>query len=114
MSPTLPGSVVHFDVCGPDALPLSGFYAALFGWKVLPKGPGYSLIQTPGPGPNGAVVETEAASLTMGVVVSDLEQSLRQVTELGGTVTLPPTDNGWVKKAQITDPAGNTVTLIQG
>jgi hypothetical protein len=26
---------------------------------------------------------------------------------------MPPTDNGWVTKAQVTDPAGNIVTLIQ-
>jgi predicted enzyme related to lactoylglutathione lyase len=32
----------------------------------------------------------------------------------GGKVLLPKTDNGWVKKAQIADPAGNALTLIQG
>jgi hypothetical protein len=26
---------------------------------------------------------------------------------------MPPTDNGWVVKAQIRDPAGNLLTLIQ-
>ena len=32
----------------------------------------------------------------------------------GGRVVLPKVDNGWVKKAQIADPAGNVLTLIQG
>ena len=26
---------------------------------------------------------------------------------------MPPTDNGWVVKAQVRDPAGNTLTLIE-
>jgi len=26
---------------------------------------------------------------------------------------MPATDNGWVTKAQVSDPAGNLVTLIQ-
>jgi len=26
---------------------------------------------------------------------------------------MPPTDNGWVAKAQLQDPAGNLVNLIQ-
>ena len=32
----------------------------------------------------------------------------------GGAVVMEPTDNGWVTKAQVTDPAGNVVTLIEG
>ena len=27
--------------------------------------------------------------------------------------TWPPTDNGWVVKGQVKDPAGNLLTLIQ-
>jgi hypothetical protein len=27
---------------------------------------------------------------------------------------MPATDNGWVHKAQVRDPAGNLLTLIQG
>jgi predicted enzyme related to lactoylglutathione lyase len=26
---------------------------------------------------------------------------------------MPVTDNGWVRKAQVADPAGNIITLIQ-
>ena len=32
----------------------------------------------------------------------------------GGSVAMPVVDNGWVKKAQVRDPAGNLLTLIQG
>jgi uncharacterized protein len=45
--------------------------------------------------------------------VPDLDAAVDSAAKLGGTVVMPPTDNGWVVKAQVTDPAGNTLTLIQ-
>ena len=36
-----------------------------------------------------------------------------EAERLGGEVVMPPTDNGWVVKAQVRDPAGNVLTLIQ-
>ena len=104
----------HFDIAGPELAPLASFYSTLFGWDVTPQGPGYAMVATPAGGPNGAIVETETASLIFGVVVPDLDRALTQATAQGGKVLLPKTDNGWVKKAQIADPAGNALTLIQG
>ena len=112
--PHTPNGFGHFDIAGPELAPLSAFYAKLFGWEVSPKGPGYALVATPEGSPNGAIVETETASLTFGIVVPDLDAALALANEQGGAVVLPKTDNGWVKKAQITDPAGNRLTLIQG
>jgi predicted enzyme related to lactoylglutathione lyase len=31
----------------------------------------------------------------------------------GATVLMPPTKNGWVTKAQIADPCGNVMTVLQ-
>ena len=104
----------HFDIAGPELEPLARFYATLFGWDVTPRGPGYAMVATPDGGPNGAIVETPSASLVFGVVVPDLDGALAQTAAEGGKVGLPKTDNGWVKKAQIADPAGNLLTLIQG
>lgn len=104
----------HFDIAGPELEPLAHFYATLFGWDVTPRGPGYAMVATPEGSPNGAIVETPSASLTFGVVVPDLDSALVQAEAEGGKVVLPKTDNGWVKKAQIADPAGNVLTLIQG
>lgn len=104
----------HFDIAGPELAPLKLFYTALFGWDVTERGPGYAMVATPEGSPNGAIVETPAASLTLGVVVPDLDAALAAAAERGGKVVLPKTDNGWVKKAQIADPAGNVLTLIQG
>ena len=104
----------HFDVAGPDFAALSGFYAGVLGWQVTPRGPGYAMLTTPEGGPNGALVEAEAASLTLGVVVHDLDKALRAAEAQGGAIAMPVVDNGWVKKARVRDPAGNLLTLIQG
>jgi predicted enzyme related to lactoylglutathione lyase len=112
--PHTPNGFGHFDIAGPELAPLANFYSKLFGWDVRPQGPGYAMVATPEGGPNGAIVETPEASLVFGVVVPDLDRALTLAVAEGGAVTLPRTDNGWVKKAQIADPAGNALTLIQG
>ena len=105
-------TVVHFDISGPDDEQLRRFYGGLLDWQVDPKGPGFALVQTPG-GLGGAIVGSEQPGVTLGVLVPDLERAVLDATELGGTVVMPPTDNGWVTKAQVADPAGNVLTLIQ-
>jgi predicted enzyme related to lactoylglutathione lyase len=104
---------VHFDIAGPDTDILREFYAAVMSWSVQSQGPGYALIETGGVGPNGAIVETEEASITIGLAVADLGATLADAERRGGTIIMPATDNGWVVKAQIKDPAGNFITLIQ-
>jgi predicted enzyme related to lactoylglutathione lyase len=105
-------AVVHFDISGPDDEGLRRFYGDLLDWEIVSKGPGYALVQTPG-GLRGGIVEADRPAVTLGVAVPDLDQTLRRVTELGGAVVMPPTDNGWVLKAQVADPSGNLLTLIQ-
>ncbi len=105
-------NIVHFDVAGPDEAALHRFYAGVLDWQVEPQGPGYALVRTPDGGPDGAVVEGSDASLTLGVAVDDLDATVARVAELGGEVLMPPTDNGWVVKALVVDPAGNRLSLI--
>src|SRR5262245_18159264 len=105
--------VVHIDITGPDETAQHRLYSDLFNWTVEPRGPGYALLRTGGDSPNGALVESETASVTIGVAVADLGTSVELAVTLGGTIVMPPTDNGWVVKAQVADPAGNVVTLIQ-
>jgi predicted enzyme related to lactoylglutathione lyase len=111
MTPT-PSAVAHFDVMCPEPELLHTFYADVFGWEVDPRGPGYALVHTPGDAPDGAIVEAEHAELTIGIVVRDLDAAVAAAVERGGTVVMPPTDNGWVVKAQVADPAGNRLSLI--
>jgi predicted enzyme related to lactoylglutathione lyase len=109
-----PNAIGHFDIAGPDIEQLGNFYSAVFGWHVDPKGPGYAMINTPDGSPGGALVDADDSSLTIGIIVSDLDQTLRTTSASGGKIVMPKTDNGWVQKAQISDPAGNCVTVIQG
>jgi predicted enzyme related to lactoylglutathione lyase len=105
-------AIVHFDISGPNEDAVRGFYQDLLGWKVDPQGPGYALVETPA-GLRGSLVEAEAPQVTLGVSVVDLAAAVTEAERLGGDVVMPPTDNGWVVKAQIRDPAGNVLTLIQ-
>jgi hypothetical protein len=105
--------IAHFDVAGPELDPLARFYAEVFGWSVDVKGPGYALVGTPAGSADGALVEAPDASLTIGVVVDDVDAAIEAATGGGGSVLMPKTDNGWVVKAQVADPAGNPLTLIE-
>jgi predicted enzyme related to lactoylglutathione lyase len=64
-------------------------------------------------GLRGSLVDAVAPQVTLGVAVADLDSAVAEAERLGGSVVMPPTDNGWVVKAQVTDPAGNVLTLIQ-
>ena len=107
-------AIGHFDVAGPDLAPLKRFYATVFGWQSRDMGPGYALLQTPDAAVGGALVEAPDATLTVGVVVADLGAALEAAVAGGGTVVMPSTDNGFVVKGQVADPAGNRLTVIQG
>ncbi len=107
-------AVGHFDVAGPDLPALSRFYSTVLQWKIESRGPGYAMVTTPVGSPSGALVESQDASLTIGVVVPDLDRALKSAVGAGGKVVMPATDNGWVRKGQVSDPAGNLLTLIQG
>ena len=104
--------LAHFEIVGPEPERLHTFYAGVFGWEVAVQGPGYALVRTPEGSPDGAVVEAEVPALTIGVVVADIDRAVAAAKAAGGTVIMPPTDNGWVVKAQVADPAGNRVSLI--
>jgi predicted enzyme related to lactoylglutathione lyase len=104
--------IVHFDISGPNEHAVHQFYGGLLGWNVAPQGPGYALVDTP-TGLRGSLVDAVAPQVTLGVAVADLDSAVAEAERLGGSVVMPPTDNGWVVKAQVTDPAGNVLTLIQ-
>lgn len=108
---TQQATIGHFDVAGSDLDALAKFYGGLFGWDIAPRGPGYAQVETPGL--NGALVESPENSLTLGVVVADLDAALADAEKRGGAMVMPAMDNGWVRKGQVRDPAGNLLTLIQ-
>jgi predicted enzyme related to lactoylglutathione lyase len=83
----------------------------VLGWHAETMGPGYAQLHTPGF--DGALVESPEPSLTIGVVVADLDGALAAAAASGGEVVMPKTDNGFVVRGQVADPAGNRITLIQ-
>lgn len=107
------GGLAHFDISGDDSDALGAFYGTVFGWEIETRGPGYAGINTPDGSANGAVVEAQTSTITIGVTVEDLDAALARTKVAGGKIVMPVTDNGWVKKAQIADVSGNVVTLIQ-
>ncbi len=113
MSKHTHGDLAHFDITGVDGAQLGAFYHAVFGWEIQSKGPGYASITTPDGSPDGAVVEMENSGITLGIAVDNLDTALSRAKAAGGSVVMPVTDNGWVKKAQIADIDGNIITLIQ-
>ena len=88
------------------------FYRDLLQWPTERRGPGYTLISADDAGIGGAIIDAADPRLVLGVTVSDLDATIAQVTELGGEVLMPPTDNGWVTKALVADPSGNQLSLI--
>jgi predicted enzyme related to lactoylglutathione lyase len=102
----------HFDIAGEDVQALANFYQRMFGWDVTSRGPGYAQVETPNL--RGALMETPDPGLTLGIIVPDLDAALGRATGEGGTVMMMAMDNGWVRKGQVRDPAGNLLTLIQG
>lgn len=109
----VPYGIGHLDVAGPDLAALTPFYEEVFKWTVAPRGPGYAALVTPPGSANGALVEQAESSVTVGVVVPDLTQVLADAQRHGGSIAMPVTDNGWVRKAQLRDPAGNLWTVIE-
>ena len=103
--------LVHFEIVGPDDQALVAFYHHLLGWPTDHRGPGYTLVR-PEDGPSGAIIESAENRVTLGVTVTDVQATVARAADLGGEVLMPPTDNGWVTKALIADPAGNTISLI--
>jgi predicted enzyme related to lactoylglutathione lyase len=103
--------LAHFEILGPDDRSLIAFYHDLLGWPTDSQGPGYTLVRPEG-GPDGAIVESPDSRVTLGVTVTDLGAAVARVEDLGGQILMPPTDNGWVTRALVADPSGNTLSLI--
>jgi predicted enzyme related to lactoylglutathione lyase len=111
--------VVHFEIRGQDPARLREFYTELFGWEINADNPlGYGFIAPgiggPEAGVGGGIAPSDQARVLVFVQVADLGESLRRAEELGGRKVMDPFDapNG-PTIAQIADPEGNYVGLVQ-
>lgn len=109
--------VVAFQIRGRDAKKLAEFYKEMFEWEMRSDNPmGVAFITTGPGGPEaqaGTIFPGEPTVLIF-VQVADLGASLAQAVELGGKRVQEPFDvpNG-PTIAQISDPEGNLVGLVQ-
>jgi uncharacterized protein len=108
----MPARIAHFEIQGPNDEQTAAFYRDLLDWPIDPRGPGYTLIDAGAAGLGGAIADTAEGRVVLGVTIPDLDAAIARVAELGGEVLMPPTDNGWVTKALVTDPDGNQLSLI--
>lgn len=112
--------VLHFDISGENPEQLIPFYEKIFGWK-FEKWDGpmeYWLVETgpeDQPGINGGLGKREKDDRVVNTIeVDNVDESLKQVKEQGGTVTMdkgPIPGVGWF--AQFKDPEGNLFGLMQ-
>ena len=92
------------------------FYSKMFNWDIS-DGPIMRFgagIGGPEPGPVGVMRESSTARVVLYIQVMDLRASLVKAKTLGGSVISEPFDvPGGPTIAQIADPEGNTVGLVQ-
>ncbi len=110
--------VVFFEIRAKDAKAMRAFYREMFNWKIedndffarIPPGVG-----PPVEGVGGGIVPNAASpGVSIFVQVRDLRASLEKAEQLGGKKTADPFDvAGGPTFAQIADPEGNLVGLIQ-
>lgn len=120
--------VVHFEIHAADPERAAAFYRQLFGWEITSwEGPvEYWMVRTGAPdqpGIDGGLMRRRGSGPVDGqavnsyvctVDVSDLDGTLRRVTDLGGTVAvakMPIPSVGWI--AYVKDPEGNLVGVMQ-
>ena len=107
--------VVHFEVISRNGDQAMKFYSDLFDWKINADNPmNYGVVDNGGRGINGGVGGGEHNSVTFYVAVKDIDASLKKAEELGAKVVMPKTEiPNMVTMAQIADPDGNVVGIIQ-
>lgn len=112
--------IVHFEIMGADGGALKDFYSTLFEWKLEAFDGVSDYYTTDGgeSGVGGAVGqgnENMPNYLTVYIQVDDIDSCLARVGDAGGSTVLPRTEiPDVVTFALFSDPAGNTVGLVEG
>jgi predicted enzyme related to lactoylglutathione lyase len=111
--------VVHFEVIGRDGPALRSFYGELFGWKAKEVGPpmDYGMVDASEAGIGGGIGASQEfeGHVTFYVQVPDLQAALEKAESLGGATRMPPSEVGeGTTIAQLTDPEGHMIGLVQG
>ena len=107
--------VVHWELMGPDAAALAGFYGDVFDWtpQETPGFAGYHPVDAEQTGVGGAVGQGSdemPSYLTLYVEVDGIDSQLERINAAGGVTVLERTViPGMATFALFSDPAGNIV-----
>ena len=108
--------VVAWEIQARDADTLKLFYRDLFNWSMT-DGPLIRIaggIAGPLPGPVGVMRTADHPGVSLYIQVLDLRQTMTKAEQMGGKITLQPTDTpGGPTIAGILDPEGNRLMLVQ-
>jgi len=108
--------VVYFEIEARDENVLIPFYKDMFNWDIgggpihrIPTG-----IGGPENGIGGHIRKGKRGGIALYIQVKNVERSLLQAVELGGKKTMDPYQvPSGALIAGITDPEGNSLTLVQ-
>lgn len=116
------GCLVWNELMARDADKAMAFYADVFGWGYEAFGDGegaYQVVQLAGRGVAGIMpmIGDEWGDLPSHwmtyFMVDDIDATCEQITELGGTISVPPTEVPVGRFAVINDPTGGTFSIMQ-
>jgi predicted enzyme related to lactoylglutathione lyase len=111
--------IVHFELMGPDAAVLAGFYRTMFGWntEAAPGFDDYLMIPEDDAGVGGAIGQGDEhmpAYQTIYVQVDSVDEHLSRAAAAGGEVVVPRTViPGMISFGMFRDPAGNLIGLAE-
>ena len=96
-----------------DMVEAKRFYAEAFGWKFTDYGPDYAGIQKEGGEAGGLRLEAEVAAGGPLVVLysDDLDRTVAQVRQAGGTIVKDPFDFPGGRRFHFHDPSGNELAV---
>lgn len=113
------GRIIHVELTAADVTRASDFYAAAFGWETekSPYAADYLLADTgAGAGVDGAIMSREykEQAVIIWLQVDDLDRTLSQVRQAGGTVDGEPHEiPGQGRVAYVRDPDDTCLGLRQ-
>lgn len=94
-----------------DLSAAKAFYAAAFGWRFHPYGPGYAGIQGNGREVGGLRADSECTGALVLLYSRDLDATLRAVRDAGGRIVNGPYAFPGGRRFHFTDPSGNELAV---
>lgn len=111
--------IVHFELTGPDAELLAGFYRTMFGWttEAVPGFDDYLMVSDADTGVGGAIGQGDEhmpSYQAIYVQVDSVDEHLSRAAAAGGEVVVPRTVlPGMISFGMFRDPAGNLIGLAE-